>query len=222
MSAGQMERVSTLEQAEGGAVSRAARAVRNLILRRTLVPGQQVRQEDLAQELSVSRGPLREALRVLEAEGVLQHIPNRGYYVTQYTADEMKQVYLIRDLLESEILGSLPVPNPEYIRSLRACNDRIREPGVEMLDVVHLNSEFHNRVMDASPLKLLVAEVKQIGHMSVAYQALSINVLPDWSLVADDHDAMIAAIEAYNLGEVVALARMHRDRTLERLLPVLL
>jgi DNA-binding GntR family transcriptional regulator len=58
--------------------------------------------------------------------------------------------------------------------------------------------------------------------MSVAYQALSINVLPDWSLVADDHDAMIAAIEAYNLGEVVALARMHRDRTLERLLPVLL
>jgi hypothetical protein len=40
--------------------------------------------------------------------------------------------------------------------------------------------------------------------------------------VDDDHDAEIAAIEAYNLGEVVALARMHRDRTLERLLPVLL
>jgi DNA-binding GntR family transcriptional regulator len=204
-----------------GAVNSAAAAIRNLVLRRVLVPGQQVRQEDLAQEIGMSRGPLREALRVLEAEGVVRHIPNRGYFVTQYTAEEMKQIYLVRDLLESKILGSMPPATPDYLEELRAVNGRIRVDGITLLDVINLNREFHDLLMSRSTLPLLVSMISQIGRMSIAYQALSLNFLPTWNQIADDHEVMIAALERYDLDTLVSAARIHRDRTLDYLLPVL-
>jgi DNA-binding GntR family transcriptional regulator len=204
-----------------GAVNSATAAIRNLVLRRVLVPGQQVRQEDLAQEIGMSRGPLREALRVLEAEGVVRHVPNRGYFVTQYTAEEMKQIYLIRDLLESKILGSLPRATSGHLDELRAINDRIRADGLTLLDVINLNREFHDLLMSRSTLHLLVSTISQVGRMSIAYQALSLNFLPTWNQIADDHEAMISALDQYDLESLVGSARIHRDRTLDYLLPVL-
>jgi DNA-binding GntR family transcriptional regulator len=214
--------VATIERDDEGAVGRAATAVRNLILRRQVVPGQQLRQEELAQQIGMSRGPLREALQVLAAEGVLNYVRNRGYFVTQFTADEMQQVYLVRDLLESEILARLPEASAEHIASLRQVNAQIRDEGNDLLDVIHLNKQFHDLMTSTSRLSLLVAEIEQIGRMSIAYQALSINFLPDWGSVADDHDEMISALERAKLYELVEIARVHRGRTLALLLPVLL
>jgi DNA-binding GntR family transcriptional regulator len=204
-----------------GAVARAATAVRNLILRRQLVPGQQVRQEDLARQIGMSRGPLREALQVLAAEGVLHYVRNRGYFVTQLAAEEMQQVYLIRDLLETEILRSLPPAPAEHLATLRALNTRIRDETNDLVDVIYLNRQFHDLISSPSPLRLLVAEIEQVSRMAIAYQALSVSSLNAWESIADDHDMMIDALERHDLDSLVTVAKVHRHRTLEVVLPVL-
>lgn len=69
-----------------------------------LMPGQQLVQEDLAVELGVSRVPIRESLKILEGEGHVTYHPNRGYFVTELSAADLSELYLIREILESEAL----------------------------------------------------------------------------------------------------------------------
>jgi DNA-binding GntR family transcriptional regulator len=204
-----------------GAVARAATSIRNLVVHRAFLPGEQVRQEDVAQQLGISRGPIREALQVLAVEGVLRYERNRGYFVTRFTADEMQQLYLIRDLLESEILARLgPLPQ-EILERLKEINEQIRSGGVDLKTVIQLNRSFHDLIFAASPLHILNAQLQQIGRMTMAYQALAINALDGWELLASDHDRIIAALEAGDNDRLVNIQCKHRETSLNRLVPIL-
>jgi DNA-binding GntR family transcriptional regulator len=205
----------------GGSVARAATDIRELILRRSLLPGEQVRQEELAKRIGTSRGPIREALQVLAVEGIVRYERNRGYFVTRFTTAEMQQLYLIRDLLESEILSQLPALSGETIEELRAINERIRSCADDADAVIRLNREFHDLVTQGSPLNLLKGELQHIGRMTVAYQSLSINSLTDWELLVSDHAKIIAALEAHDNALLVEVSRVHRETSLKRLAPVL-
>src|SRR5262249_17318576 len=76
-------------------------SVRQAILGGTLRPGSQINQVEVAGKLRVSRGPLREALRQLEEEGLVLNLPNKGTFVTEITTADIEEVYGIRALLES-------------------------------------------------------------------------------------------------------------------------
>jgi len=67
-----------------------------------LRPGEQVLQDALAERFGVSRVPLREALKILEGEGQVVYRPHRGYFVAELDVADLREVYRIRDLLESE------------------------------------------------------------------------------------------------------------------------
>lgn len=80
----------------------AARLLREAIVTGRLVPGEQLKQDQLCAELEVSPGPLREALRQLESEGLVTHRPNRGVFVAHIPTEEWVDVLLpVRLLLES-------------------------------------------------------------------------------------------------------------------------
>jgi DNA-binding GntR family transcriptional regulator len=213
--------VETDADSHGGAVAKAATGIRGLVLRRVLLPGEQVRQEDVARRIGMSRGPIREALQVLAAEGVLKYVRNRGYFVTRFTAEEMRQLYLIRDLLESQIMLSLPPADAGHLESLRRINNQIRTGHEDLTTVIRLNRQFHDLVFEPSPLNLLKSEIDQINRMSMAYQSLSLNPLTDWELVADDHQEMIDALAAGDNERLAEHARVHRNRSLTRLSPLL-
>lgn len=205
----------------GSLVARAAADIRSLVLRRTLLPGEQVRQEDLSAMLGISRGPIREALQILATEGVVRYERNRGYFVARFTAEEMRQLYLIRDLLESEMLSGLAAVPPETIEKLRGINDRIRNRGDDLQTVIGLNSQFHDLIFASSDLHILRAQLQHIGRMTIAYQSLSINALTNWDLLASDHDEIIDALTLQDNARLVQACRTHRDRSLIRLSPIL-
>jgi DNA-binding GntR family transcriptional regulator len=69
-------------------------AVRDAIVSGQIVPGEQLKQDQLATELGVSPAPIREALRQLESEGLVTHHPNRGVFVTEVSAEELSAVLL--------------------------------------------------------------------------------------------------------------------------------
>src|SRR5260221_5812094 len=76
-------------------------AVRQSIVGGTLKPGDQINQVEVASKLHVSRGPLREALRQLEEEGLVLSLPNKGTFVTEITTADIEEVYSIRRVLEN-------------------------------------------------------------------------------------------------------------------------
>src|ERR1700760_850367 len=71
----------------------AAAQIRGLIIDRVLLPGEKIRQVELAERIGVSRSPLREALRTLESEGVVAYEINRGYVVARVGDDDLAQIY---------------------------------------------------------------------------------------------------------------------------------
>jgi len=76
--------------------------LRGLILRGELKPGRWLRENEVGQHLNVSRQPVREAFSILESEGLVKRIPNRGVIVTEIEIDEIEEVYKLRALLEGE------------------------------------------------------------------------------------------------------------------------
>src|ERR1700689_927419 len=196
----------------GSLVARAAADIRSLVLRRHLLPGEQVRQEDLSTMVGVSRGPIREALQILAVEGVVRYERNRGYFVTRFTGEEMRQLYLIRDLLESEMLSGMAAVPPETIEGVRAINEPIRHGNDDLQTVIGLNGQFHGLIFASSDLHILRAELQHIRRMTTAYQSLSINTLTSWELLASDHDEIIDALARQDNVRLVELCRTHRDR----------
>src|SRR5690606_16577280 len=79
------------------------RELRKAILNGTFLPGQMLRQDDVAARLGVSRSPLREALPRLEADGIVVLHPRRGYAVAELDPDEIAEVFDLRILLEVEL-----------------------------------------------------------------------------------------------------------------------
>ena len=149
---------------------RAVLAVRELIHDGGLLPGQPIRQLALAEQLGMSRVPLREALKNLQADGLVTASPTGGFEVTRLSADELGQFYLMRRLLESELLRRVEAVPESELELLAGLNARMAEmvdqPSRELRS---LNREFHFRIFGlAAGLGHVVAEVSRLWDRTVA------------------------------------------------------
>ena len=78
----------------------ATELIREAIVDGRLPPGQRLKEEELARELGISRTPVREALLILQTEGLVDAAPNRGAVVRSHDADDLEDLYQLRALLE--------------------------------------------------------------------------------------------------------------------------
>lgn len=157
-----------------------ASQLRELITRGTFPPGLQLRQMELAERFESSRVPLREALKLLCAEGIVDHDPNRGFFVAALSVDEARQLYRIRHLLEAEVLRTVKWPSMKVLASLRKQLDRL-ERALKAQDRnawLERHREFYAAIFDLSPEKVLVAEVLRLIRLTDRYRALAALVLP--------------------------------------------
>src|SRR5258708_36350965 len=95
--------------------SEAAEQLRGLISSQLLLPGEKIRQVEIAQQLGVSRSPLREALRTLESEGVVSYETNRGYVVTKLCITGLAQIYRLRAFIAGELMRRIGPATPQMI-----------------------------------------------------------------------------------------------------------
>jgi len=204
-------------------VSRVAGEIRQMMRSGELVPGQQVRQESLAAQLGVSRIPVREALTALQAEGVLRHEPHVGYSVTRLNADELRQAYLMRRALETEVLLALPRLDAAALRELTTINTRIAEEvgGGDIARIAAVNHEFHFTMFGHSGLALVVAEIERIWRMTDAYRTVHLYDSAARRRVVREHKTMITALRRGDNAAVVELMNTHRDLTVVDLGPTL-
>ena len=215
-----------MESVDGRRVSVVSRVVdelRHMLRSGELVPGQQVRQEQLAVRLGVSRIPVREALKAMETEGMLRHEPHVGYSVTRLNADELRQAYLMRRALESAVLRALPRLDQAALRELTEINARIADEIVDgdIARIAAANHDFHFTMFRHSGLGLVVAEIERIWRMTDAYRTVHLYDSAARRRVVREHKTMITALRRSDNEAVVELMNTHRDLTVVDLGPTL-
>ncbi|GAA2834922.1 GntR family transcriptional regulator [Nonomuraea rubra] len=122
---------------------RVADHLREAILSGAIAPGERIRQEELADRLGASRLPVREALRMLEAEGLTEHHPRRGARVPRLGMHEVEVIYQMRERLEPLALAeSIPHLTGDDHRRLGEIQDQI-EANTDLGEFLVLDREFH-------------------------------------------------------------------------------
>lgn len=153
-----------------GAAGRIADALRAEILGGAFAPGERIRQEVLAERYGASRLPVRDALRTLEAEGLVILVPNRGAWVAKLSIDECQEVYQIRERVEPLLLR-MSAPRLE-----QAALDRLL-PLVEAMrgadhveDFLALDREFHMLSYSGAETTLLDELVERLWNTTQHYR----------------------------------------------------
>lgn len=201
---------------QAGTTQRVADEVRRRILLGELLPGEQLRQERLAGELSISRVPLREALLVLANEGLLSHQPNQGFVVSKRSPGELAQIHLILGLLESELLTNGFVwPNRATLMRMRNLNKRMADltQAPNWIEVAPLNREFHRLLWGQSPLGVVVAEVDRVWSLAAAYIAASYSTVERRTSAVEEHDELLEALRERDMERLRRAHLAHREST---------
>jgi len=151
-----------------------AAQLRTLIAVGHFAPGMRLGQTELASQFKASRVPVREALKLLTAEGIVEHDPNRGFFVSRFSSDEARQYFRLRDMVEDELLASVRWPEEAELAELRVRATRLEE----LLDEGNRrewwdqHQAFHHMLFDLSPKKILVREAMRYWNLTDRYRAL--------------------------------------------------
>jgi DNA-binding GntR family transcriptional regulator len=167
---------TTYAESTGAASAKVVTYLRDLILRGELRPGDRIRQEDIAERLGASRLPVREALRMLEAEGLTEHEPNKGARVPRLSMHEVDVIYRMRERLEPLALAeSLPQLTDDDHTRLEDVQRQI-EANTDLDRFLELDREFHLGTYSGchiDPLNAMVTRLwNSTQHYRRAYVAL--------------------------------------------------
>ena len=197
------------------AMERALQHLRAKVISGALMPGEQIRQQEMAEELGVSRVPLREALNLLADQGLLLHRPNSGYFVAKREAGELAQISRILQLLENELLGSIAWPNEQCIDTLRHLNDEMRvcATAIDWTPLVRLNREFHLRIYDLSPYRLILDEVKRLWTLADPFIATKMADAAARIRTVEEHDRLVDCLVRRDRALTLDAMETHRAST---------
>lgn len=152
-------------------------AIREQILTGRRSGGEWLREEELAVALSVSRTPVREALRRLAAEGLVQHERNRGARVASWSASDLDEIFSLRSALEpwaSALAAASGAARTEELASLAEQMDRAAEgPAPDYDKITRLNNAFHRLVVEASGNRRLATMLMALVDVPLVWRTFS-------------------------------------------------
>jgi len=189
-----------------------AEALREAILNGELEGGRQLKQEEIAKHYNSSMTPIREALRRLEAQGLVKFYPNKGAIVSELSADEVKEIFEIRILLEKGALefaiDNLNNDDIEYARSIlqRMDNEKASK------NLSELNWEFHNTLYKASNRQKLLEFIEN-AHVNVErYMRIYLLDMNYHSTSQQEHYKILEACRDKNKEIAGILLKQHMEK----------
>ena len=193
--------------------------IRQRILAGQLKEGEQIRQEAIASELGVSRIPVREALRQLEAEGLVTLVSHKGAEVTRLEPAEIAELFEIRMMLEARLL-ELAMPNITEA-NLQAAQDLINAmcDDAEIQEWGSLNWQFHETLYRPAQRSVTMKILRQIHQNIDRYVRLQITLTKDGKAQAHhEHSALLDAVRKAEVKKAVVLLTGHIDHVQQELL----
>ena len=191
-----------------------AERLRRAVLSGQLAPGSRLLQAAVAEDMKTSTTPVREALRELAGEGLLDLDPHRGVVVHQGRAEELEEVYRIRMLLEPvAIAWTIEHMTPDELAAAGRILDRMEREG-DVAEWTLLNAAFHAVLAESSRSVILSSILRKLRNISAIYVASSLT--PDRIAVANvEHRALLVACADRNLSRAQEIEVSHLRHTLE-------
>lgn len=191
---------------------RAYARLREAILDGSLTPGSVIQEADLVRRLNMSRTPVREALRRLEADSLVETIPQRGYLVIELTRDEIVDVYAVREVLEA-LAARLAAKNRTRVdlAQLEELWDAMTV-ALNRLDdtqLAKLNGDFHDAVAHASRNSYLEAALARARTAFQRYRPAALTDQQRRREAHREHRALLDAIAAGDSALAATLASQH-------------
>ena len=218
--AGTLPRVSDEELAAYSLVELAVDRLRRDILSGRTDPGERLVEEQLTRRLGISRAPLREAMRLLAQQGLVEHIPRRGARVATLSDDDVRELYEVRDVLERHAISTMPAgpgsAGPD-LTGLRAALDVMRTATEtdDRLELANAHRRFHTEVVRLSGNRQLTELYESILVRIQLYMAVNMRREAETARAEDGvhrHERLFAAVEAGDTDAIRAALGTHGAR----------
>lgn len=197
------------------AVDKAYRAIRSNILSRQYPPGSHLKEEELAEDIGVSRTPVREALRRLNSEHLVRFVANQGATVATWSLDDVDQIFSLRSLLEGHAarLAAGRI-NDEQIAALGALADKMEAAAKPWSaasgeKIMPLNHEFHNIIVGAAHSKYLKRMLSWIIEIPIVLRTFTYYSDDDLDRSMDHHRELVAAFKSQDGDWAESVMRSH-------------
>ncbi len=186
--------------------------LRPLIIESEIAPGKKVPEKALCEQFSVSRTPMREALKVLAAEGLVRLEPNRGAWVTLITIEEVEEVFPVLAVLEG-LSGELACAKitDEEIAGIRSLHDAMIQSyrDRDLATYFKLNQKIHLGILTAARNETLAnSSMALSARMQRARYAANMSD-ERWSEAVDEHNEIMRALEARDGKMLASILSVH-------------
>lgn len=177
-----------------------------------LMPRERLIEEELAERLDVKRHVVREALAELERVGLVERVPNRGAFVKLLDPVEVRQIYLVREALETLAAEQIPLSAPDGLLSQLEKIQGVHSAAVASGDAraaFRANMIFHEALFAACGNPHLVELIQTMAQKVHGARSITAASAEHLARARDEHLGMIEAIKAGDRVRLVALCRKH-------------
>ncbi|MBW2338698.1 MAG: GntR family transcriptional regulator [Deltaproteobacteria bacterium] len=197
-----------------------ANNLREMIMSGELQEGDKIKENELCIVMEISKTPLREALRVLSAEGLIRLIPNRGSYVTTPTFEEIKEMFDVMSVLEgvcartaAEKMSSGDFKKLEDIHHQLEKNFRLKD----QKQYIHHNNLYHAFVQELAGNKTLNQIVNGLRQKILLYRFKSLNLSGRFKQSIQEHRDLLEAFRNRDAEKAELLMTSHMKKQSEAL-----
>jgi DNA-binding GntR family transcriptional regulator len=189
----------------------AYKKIKSLILNNTLKPGDKLLQDGMAEEFGISKIPLIQALSLLNNEGLLEKLPRKGFFVKQFSEDEIDNIFEIRSIFEmvgvSKLTKILDVENKNKLKNFLKEFEYYYEKKMKK-EYYDTDVKFHYFFIEASKNDLLISITEKFNILITGFTK---GFILDWDISISQHRELINAMVKGDIQEAETLIRQHLD-----------
>mgnify|MGYP001337151029 CR=1 FL=1 len=191
-------------------------SLRKLIVSGELQPGRKVPEKELCELYGVSRTPLREALKVLATDGLVNLEPNRGAWVSRITVEELDELFPVMGALEA-LAGKLACKHitDDEIAQVRALHDRMfaHYTARELEAYFKLNQQIHETILAAARNATLTVQYGTLAARVRRGRYMANMTRERWDQAMKEHEDILDALQARDGGRLAVILRKHMEKT---------
>lgn len=184
--------------------------LRDAIITGQLKPGERLMEVQLAEELGVSRTPVREAIRKLELEGLVVMVPRKGAYVADISTKDVAEVFEIRAALESLAAGlAAERITQEELEELHRILETESTENLDLETLIEVDTAFHEVIYKASRNERLVQIISNLREQIQRFRSITLAKPGRMKDVLKEHKQIVEAISQGDVALARQLAQQH-------------
>lgn len=184
-------------------------------------PGKWLQEKELAEQLSVSRSPVREALKQLVDEGLAIEYPNKGVFVKEFTSKDIEEIYEVRMMLESYSIKNLSktITSKNIGELMDILNQLIKYyEANDLANYIRVDTLLHECIINLSGNSIIVDIYKRIYSQSQQFRIYSLTTKRRFDDSVKEHREIVENIAAGNLKEADRINQVHLNLAREEII----